>query len=280
MTHRTVFTLTLLVALSLQVVTPLLSWADGLIPLRPISTTKTTAKPSGTNSLSNVSGWSPLPKLTTPVNTPNVTPFSSTLPTVASSSVYTGGVSVLAGGQVFSVRLNEPVSSQFMRVGESLSATLDAPITNNGITLVPAGSEVVGTVMGVLPAKRVGQHGELDIRFLAITKPNGERIAIDGVILTQSGDSIMRGDTYKQDVLKGVGIAVGSTVAGTLAGTAVGGLMSVAGTGAAVGTAIGGAAGIGYALYRKGKAVELPKGSYVQVKLQTPSETENAKPRY
>ncbi|MFM7390134.1 MAG: hypothetical protein ACKO34_05885 [Vampirovibrionales bacterium] len=285
--RQQVLSLLVLTTMTIQSLVPTLVFADGLIPLRPISSTTTTAKASPTtastgNSLSSVSGWQPLPKLNNSTGSTStaVAPISNILPALSSTPTYTGGVSVLAGGQVFSVCLNEPVSSQFMRVGESITGTLDAPITNNGIILVPAGSEVAGTVMDVVPARRVGQHGEIDLRFLSITKPNGERIAIDGVVLTKSGDSIMRGNTYKGDVLQGTGIALGSTAAGALTGTAVGGLLGVAGTGAGVGTAIGAAAGVGYALYRRGKGVELPKGSYVQVRLQTPGDTANASPRY
>jgi hypothetical protein len=193
---------------------------------------------------------------------------------------YKSGLSVLGGGEVINIRLNQPISSQTMSVGETVTATVESPLIKNGIVVLPAGSELSGNVLAVRPAKRVGQHGELDIRFYTATAPNGQKTSLNAVVVTKSGEATMKGDTYTMDVVKGVGIAAGGTAAGAVVGTAVGGLLSVAGTGAAVGTAIGGAAGVGYALARKGKAVELPKGSYLQVRNLKTEEAPSYRPQY
>jgi hypothetical protein len=181
---------------------------------------------------------------------------------------------------VINIRLNESISSQTLQVGETVTATVESPLVKNGQVVLPSGSELSGSVLAVRPARRVGQHGELDIRFYTATAPNGQRTSLNAVVVTKSGDATMKGDTFAMDVVKGVGIAVGGTVAGAVAGTAVGGLLSVAGTGAAVGTAIGGAAGVGYALARKGRAVELPKGSYLQVRNLKAEEAPSYQPQY
>jgi hypothetical protein len=186
----------------------------------------------------------------------------------------------LGGGEVINIRLNESISSQTLLVGETVTATVESPLVKNGQVVLPSGSELSGSVLAVRPARRVGQHGELDIRFYTATAPNGQRTSLNAVVVTKSGDATMKGDTYTMDIVKGVGIAVGGTVAGAVAGTAVGGLLSVAGTGAAVGTAIGGAAGVGYALARKGRAVELPKGSYLQVRNLKAEEAPSYQPQY
>jgi outer membrane lipoprotein SlyB len=58
---------------------------------------------------------------------------------------------------------------------------------------------------------------------------------------------------------------------GAVGGTAVGGLLGVTGTGAAVGTAVGAVGGLGYAAARRGKSVDLSKGTHLNIKLDHPS---------
>jgi hypothetical protein len=275
---------------------------DGFIALKPLKITPSSSTSSWgnskANSLSNLSSTTGLRPVTANAS-PSVKPLStwqapakstwqsasSSTPSVAglegsSLPTYKSGLSVLGGGEIINIRLNEPISSQTMQVGETITATVESPLIKNGQVVLPSGSELSGNVLAVRPAKRVGQHGELDIRFYTATAPNGQRTSLNAVVVTKSGDATMKGDTYGMDVAKGLGIAVGGTAAGAVAGTAVGGLLSVAGTGAAVGTAIGGAAGVGYALARRGKAVELPKGSYLQVRNLKAEEAPSYQPQY
>ena len=245
---------------------------DGFIALKPLKITPSTASSasgwgsSKANSLSNLgsTGLRPVSSTSTVASSPSVKPIStwqppakSTWQPAASSTTvagldsslptYKSGLSVLGGGEIINIRLNESISSQTLSVGEPITATVESPLVKNGQIILPSGSELSGNVLAVRPARRVGQHGELDIRFYTATAPNGQRTSLNAVVVTKSGDATMKGDTYRMDVAKGLGIAVGGTAAGAVAGTAVGGLLSVAGTGAAVGTAIGGAAGVGYA---------------------------------
>ena len=277
---------------------------DGFIALKPLKITPSTASSasgwgtSKANSLSNLgsTGLRPISSTNTVASSPSVKPISTWQPPAKSTwqpaasttlagldsslPTYKSGLSVLGGGEIINIRLNESISSQTLNVGETITATVESPLVKNGQIILPSGSELSGNVLAVRPARRVGQHGELDIRFYTATAPNGQRTSLNAVVVTKSGDATMKGDTYGMDVAKGLGIAVGGTAAGAVAGTAVGGLLSVAGTGAAVGTAIGGAAGVGYALARKGKAVELPKGSYLQVRNLKAEEAPSYQPQY
>lgn len=249
----------------------------GTTGLRPVSSTSSATSPS----VKPLSTWQPPAKSTwQPTSTASAWQPANTAGLDSSLPTYKSGLSVLGGGEVINIRLNESISSQTLQVGETVTATVESPLVKNGQVVLPSGSELSGSVLAVRPARRVGQHGELDIRFYTATAPNGQRTSLNAVVVTKSGDATMKGDTYKMDVVKGVGIAVGGTAAGAVVGTAVGGLLSVAGTGAAVGTAIGGAAGVGYALARKGRAVELPKGSYLQVRNLKAEEAPNYQPQY
>jgi hypothetical protein len=186
----------------------------------------------------------------------------------ASSAPYRTGVSVVAGQQFLTIRLNDRVSSQDSKMGDTVSATLESPMMSGSSILAPAGSEVLGSIVEVSHSKRAGIHGEVDLRFYTIVKPNGERVAIDAIVVTKKGDAMIRPNNYAIDAAKGVGVAAAGTAAGALTGLATGAVFGAAGSGAALGTAVGAAAGIGYALWRPGKSIELPKGSLLQLKTQ------------
>jgi hypothetical protein len=235
-------------------------------PVSPATTGYTPLQPLSGNG-SSTSNYNPY----MPQSNPPATAYGTSSGGYGSSAPLSGRVSFIPSGESFTVRMNELASSQTARVGDAISATLDSPIMVNGSEAVPAGSSVDGSVLYVSPASRVGKHGELEVRFMTITKPNGEKVAIDGGVVTTNGTTVLKGDTYKMDILKGVGIAGGTTLVGAVGGTAVGGLLGVAGTGAAIGTAVGGVAGVGLALARKGRGVDLPKGTRLKVKLAQPA---------
>jgi hypothetical protein len=68
-------------------------------------------------------------------------------------------------GTRLSIRLRDRVSSKNSLVGESISATLIAPVQINGQELIPAGLFVHGAVANPDPARRHLNHAVLDIRF-------------------------------------------------------------------------------------------------------------------
>jgi hypothetical protein len=231
-----------------------------------VGTPATTTTPTNT-------GWNNSP--TTTANSSTAGYWQNTSPAsydaTSSYQPLQANITYIPKGETFTLQLNDPISTQTARVGDAIRATLDAPIYVNGVQVAPAGSDVSGTVTRVSPATRFGKHGEMELKFLSLRKPSGERVALEGSVVTQDGNPLLRGDTYTMDVLKGVGIAVGGTALGAIGGTAVGGIIGSAGSGAAVGTAIGAAAGIGYAAARKGKSVDLQNGSRLRIKLDQPA---------
>jgi hypothetical protein len=199
------------------------------------------------------------------------TPALQPINTTSGYQPLQANVTYIPKGETFTIQLNDAISTQTAHVGDAVRATLDAPIYLNGQQVAPAGSEVSGTVTRVSPASRFGKHGEMELRMMSLRKPSGERVALEGSVVTQDGNPLLRGDTYPMDVLKGVGIAVGGTALGAVSGLAIGGIIGAAGSGAAVGTAVGAAAGIGYAAARKGKSVDLQNGTRLRIKLDQPA---------
>jgi hypothetical protein len=178
-----------------------------------------------------------------------------------------GRVSTVPKGTTMIIKLDQPLSSFSSSLGEGIGATLENDVFVNDSIAIPAGSEVLGQVTDVSRSSRLGKHGELDVRFHSVKTPDGTVIPIRGHVITQDNTGILKGNSYKMDIAKGIGIAAGSTGVGALAGTALGGLLGVAGTGAVFGTAVGGLAGISYAIARKGKDVVIPSGARVSIRV-------------
>jgi hypothetical protein len=284
-------TLTALALLTILAL-PLQSFADGMVPLQPLRSTSAPASLSSDLSLrtsapnpyaSQPAAFTPIaananpyepnanrsvnPYLSNPYSTPAATLSNPYAQTASTTPVLQASVAAIPAGQNLLVRLNEPASSQTARVGDTVSSTLNGPIVVNGVVMVPAGSEVLGSITQVSEAGRLGRHGELGLKFYSIRTPQGDTISIDGGIITADEKGLLKGDTYAMDIAKGVGIAALGTGIGAVGGTAIGGLLSVAGTGAAVGTAVGAIGGIGYAALREGKSVNLAKGTHLNIKL-------------
>jgi hypothetical protein len=247
------FALTL--SLANLMVLPLFAQADGLVQLRPLNSAT-----NPTSTTSSVQPWQPSTTSSSLYNSPSTT-----------SSTYRTGVSAVAGKQYLTIRLNDRVSSKDSKVGDTVSATLESPLMSGSSITAPAGSEVLGSIVEVSSAKRAGIHGEVDLRFYTIVKPTGERVAMDAIVVTKHGGSMIRPNNYVVDAARGVGIAAAGAGVGAITGTATGAIFGAAGSGAALGTGIGAAAGIGYALWRSGKGIELPKGTLLQLQTQDAS---------
>ncbi|MFN8614659.1 MAG: hypothetical protein U0003_01950 [Vampirovibrionales bacterium] len=178
-----------------------------------------------------------------------------------------GRVSTIPKGSTLNVRMDQPLSSNANKLGESVSGTVDAPLIVDNQVIIPTGSRAVGQIVSIVPTRHLGRHGEVTVRFYEIKTPDGNTIPIQGYILTDDNTGRFKGDSYAMDTVKGVGTAAGGTALGAVSGTAIGGLLGVAGTGAVVGTGIGAVAGIGYAVTRKGKEVMVPSGTRFNIRV-------------
>jgi len=122
----------------------------------------------------------------------------------------------------------------------------------DGRTLVPAGSGMRGVVSSVTPAGRLNRKAEMTVTFDQLTI-SGRSYPIRGTV-TQA----IEGEGIKGDIPKaGVGAGVGAILGGILGG----------GKGALAGILIGGGGAI---VATEGKEVELPQGSTLRVRIESP----------
>ncbi len=242
-----------LLALSISAM-PLLALADGIndYQLRPLNSSYTNSYPSTTPQYSNSN---------------NNSSYNTGYTAQSQQTPLRGNVSTLPKGTTMILKLDQPLSSYSSALGENITATLENDLFVNGNVAIPAGSNVVGQVVEINRAGRMGRHGDLDVRFHQIKTPNGMVVPIQGHIITEDNTGRLKGNSFKVDLAKGIGVAAGGTGIGAVTGVALGGLLGVAGTGAVLGTGVGALAGIGYAVARKGKDVVMQSGTRMSIKV-------------
>jgi hypothetical protein len=150
------------------------------------------------------------------------------------------------------VRLSSILNSGTAQVEDRFEATTAADLVIDGKTLVPAGSIMRGVVSSVQSAGRLKRKAEMMVTFDQITI-NGRSYPIRGTV-TQA----IEGEGVKGDLPRaGVGAGVGAILGGILGGF----------KGAMAGILIGGG---GTIAATEGKEVELPQGTVLRVRLETP----------
>jgi len=150
------------------------------------------------------------------------------------------------------VRLSNILNSGTAQVEDRFEATTAADLVIDGRTIVPAGSVMRGVVSSVTPAGRLKRKAEMTVTFGQLTI-NGRSYPIRGTV-TQA----IEGEGIKGDLPKaGIGAGVGAIIGGILGGV----------KGAAAGVLIGGG---GTIAATEGKEVELPQGSVLRVRIESP----------
>lgn len=182
-----------------------------------------------------------------------------------------GRVVSVPAGMSIPATVSQPISSEYLTMGQPVFVTLGSDFYYNNCLIAPAGSTVAGTVTQVTKAKFGSMNGSLRLRFTEITTPYGSRIPISAMIKTDDGTGLLKGGT-KMDVAKNYAkdIAIGSAM-GALAGTILGPISGgQVGRGAALGTAVGAVGGLGKSAIDKGQDVVIPSGSSIELMIDQP----------
>jgi hypothetical protein len=161
----------------------------------------------------------------------------------------------LAEGTMLGLRLDTAVASDTSKVEDPVRAVLRQAVTVDGREVLPAGTELAGTVTHVERSGRVKGLASIAYRFDSL-RHGGERYDVRTSPISHEAKP-----TKKKDATKiGIGAGIGAAVGGILGG----------GGGAAKGAAIGGAAGTGAVVATRGEEVRMGPGSGVNTKLVAP----------
>ena len=155
-------------------------------------------------------------------------------------------------GTSLAVTVLSTLGSETSQVEDVVKGSLAKPIVIDGTTVAPQGAEVRGVVSDAKKSGRVKGKASLGIAFDRLTV-RGETHQI------QTAPVAFEAQDKKSDDVKkgGLGAGLGAVVGGIAGG----------GSGAAIGAVAGGA---GTVLATKGREVEIPAGTVVNVLMQSP----------
>jgi hypothetical protein len=162
----------------------------------------------------------------------------------------------LAAGTEFAVELLDGASSKTSKVGDAVRAKVTQPVVIDGLTAVPAGAVIAGTVTEAIPLNKIGGQASLGLRFDSLEIPGGSSAPIVATLATKG----------KSETGKDAGTIAGATAGGALLGRLLSKNSKTKGT--LIGAAVGAAAGTGIAASTKGQEVELPAGLALTVRLE------------
>jgi hypothetical protein len=170
-----------------------------------------------------------------------------------SGRVHTQTPNEVPVGTEFDVRLQNSLSSATAQVEDKFEATtmVDLRDDNNRV-LVPAGSVMRGVVSNVQKATRIERKGSMTVAFDRVTI-NGRSYPMRATVTQALESEGIKGEKEKIGIGAGAGAILGAILGGAkgaLAGILIGGGGTIAAT--------------------EGKDVELPSGTVLRVRLDSP----------
>jgi hypothetical protein len=162
------------------------------------------------------------------------------------------GRTIIPEGTEIDARLQQALSSSTAQVEDRFEATTVADLYRGNDVLIPAGSILRGVVSSVNPATRTDRKGALTVAFDEITV-NGRRYQMRGTVTEALESEGIRGEVGRI----GAGSAIGGIIGGIIGGV----------KGAVLGVLIGGG---GTIAATEGKDVNLPPGTILRVRLDSP----------
>ncbi len=212
-------------------------------------------------------------------------------------------IGALPEGSVVHARLLTPLSSATAHKGQDVEAVLSQPLMDGERLILPQGSRLKGTVRQAEPARRMKRNGQLRIAFSELAPPDGME---QKVVATLEGVQAGKNANVKLDseggaeattsksrylatttsvLLASVALGDGSLSADHTGGQAVGGANGFKVVGMVLGAvarsrtfgvtmgAYGGAASIYSHFIARGREVEFPKNTAMEIGIGTRAPT-------
>lgn len=169
--------------------------------------------------------------------------------------------------------LQNTVNTKTAALGDPLYFETIYPVVVNSRILIPVGSFVRGSVTHVKRPGRLKGRGELYVRFDVLTLPNGYTVELSASLRTAGANQDEEVDReegrVKADSSKREDIGTVATTTATGAGI---GAIAGRGKGVAIGAGAGAAAGLAAVLLTRGRELELPRGTTVDIVFDRPLE--------
>lgn len=170
-------------------------------------------------------------------------------------------VKTVAAGTTVDVELLDGVSSKTSQAGDTFRGRVAHNVVVDGLTVIPAGTAVTGSVVEAQSLRKIGGKAKLSISFDRLDLPSG-RTATISATLAQEGKS----ETGKDAATIG-----GSAAAGALLGRVIA-KKGDKDKATALGALVGAAAGTAVAAKTEGQEIDLPAGTVLSVPLAAPAQ--------
>ena len=164
-----------------------------------------------------------------------------------------GDAAEIQAGTEVDVRLSGSLNSGEAMVEDRFEATTLIDLNVSGRAVVPAGSVMRGVVTSVEPATRTNRTARLTVSFDQVTV-NGQVYPMRGTVTQAIEGEGIQGEAGRIGTGATVGAILGGILGGGLKGTLAGVLIGAGGTIAAT----------------EGRQVDLPQGSVLRVRIDSP----------
>ena len=158
-------------------------------------------------------------------------------------------------GTPLNIVMDTAVSSATSHAEDTVKGHVAKAVSVGGMTTIPAGASVSGTVVSATPSGKVKGRASLAVRFNRV-------IVADTPYTIRTARIVREAEATKGEDAKKVGIGAG---AGAVIGAIAGGKK-----GAAIGGAVGAGAGSGVVLATKGEEVSIGAGTTVRTTIEEP----------
>jgi hypothetical protein len=237
---------------------------DRIDDLRSRARGEATASSAPPGPASSAASAPAAPRIVSPTPAPAPAPAAASAPAPApgpapaparattSTAPPPGAIEVPVGTEI-DVRLQSNLNSGISQVEDRFDATTLVDVGVNSRVVIPAGSVMRGVVTAVEPATRTNRTARLTVSFDQVTV-NGQPHAIRGTVTQAIEGEGIKGETARIGAGAGVGAIIGGILGGfkgALAGILIGGGGTIAAT--------------------EGKEVEIPQGSVLRVRLDSPA---------
>jgi hypothetical protein len=178
-------------------------------------------------------------------------PATTTATTSTRSTTTSGSVEIPVGTEI-DVRLQNTLNSGTAQVEDRFEGTTLTDVSVDGRVAIPAGSIFRGVVTAVEPGTRTNRTSKLTVSFDQVTI-SGRSYPIRGTVTQAIEGEGIKGEAGRTAAGAGVGAIIGGILGGfkgALAGILIGGGGTIAAT--------------------EGKEVELPQGSVLRVRMDSP----------
>jgi type IV secretion system protein VirB10 len=175
---------------------------------------------------------------------------------------------IVPAGTRLAVTLENGVSTNSAKAGDSLYFHTSFPVTQNNHVVIPVGSYIRGSLLESKRPGKIKGKGELRLRLESLIFPNG--YTVDLLAAPRSADTGGKETTDSEGKITGPGGKgkdVGTVATTTVTGAGIGAIAD-GGKGAGIGAGVGGLVGLAAVLLTRGPDAQIPRGSTLDIVLE------------